>query len=77
VRGPVAGGAPRAARQFVELRKACAWYARGLRGANSLRQTVWALDTPDPIVDAAREFFRAQVGGVLTGAIRNAHMDPS
>ena len=28
---------------FHEIRKACAWYAKGLRGCNQFRKLVWAL----------------------------------
>jgi nifR3 family TIM-barrel protein len=33
-----------------EIRKASAWYAKGLRGANSLRQQIWKLVDPDQVV---------------------------
>jgi nifR3 family TIM-barrel protein len=45
------------ARQFVEVRKACAWYAKGLRGANALRQCVWTLSDVGAIVARANEFW--------------------
>jgi tRNA-dihydrouridine synthase len=44
-------------RHVVELRKACAWYAKGLFGANGLRQSVWTLTAGHEIVRAGREFF--------------------
>jgi len=42
-----------------EVRKACAWYAKGLRGANELRQRVWKLTEPDAAVAAAEGCFAA------------------
>ncbi|HTM21663.1 MAG TPA: tRNA dihydrouridine synthase DusB [Kofleriaceae bacterium] len=42
-----------------EIRKACAWYARGLRGANDLRQRVWKIADPAAAVAAAEECFAA------------------
>ena len=44
-------------RQFIELRKAVAWYSKGLEGGNSLRQDVWAMVEPDAILIRARMFF--------------------
>jgi len=35
-----------------EVRKASAWYAKGLYGANALRQEVWTLRDPDQVVRA-------------------------
>jgi nifR3 family TIM-barrel protein len=45
-------------RHAPELRKACAWYAKGLHGANALRQKIWALDDPAEILALSRAFFR-------------------
>jgi nifR3 family TIM-barrel protein len=42
-----------------ELRKACAWYAKGLYGANSLRQRAWSIDDPAGVLAVAEEFFAA------------------
>jgi len=42
-----------------EIRKACAWYARGLRGVNELRQRVWKLSDPQAAVAAAEACFAA------------------
>ncbi len=53
-------------RAFIELRKACAWYAKGLHGANALRQSVWTLTDADAIVKTGREFFRALAARALT-----------
>ena len=33
-----------------EVRKASAWYARGLRGANSVRQRIWRIRDPEAVV---------------------------
>jgi len=49
-----------------ELRKACAWYAKGIAGANALRQKVWALTEPDDVVNAGREFFSQPRARALT-----------
>jgi hypothetical protein len=35
-----------------EVRKASAWYARGLPGVNALRQRIWNLKEPDTVVAA-------------------------
>ena len=55
-----------AKRQATELRKACAWYAKGLPGANALRQTVWALTDAEKIVQSARSFFAGLCARPLT-----------
>jgi nifR3 family TIM-barrel protein len=62
-------------RHANELRKACAWYAKGLHGANSLRQTVWALAEPRAIVATGRDFFAAQVAMSLTSSVENPLME--
>src|SRR5262249_39410040 len=56
-------------RQVTELRKACAWYAKGLHGANQLRQGVWAIEEPDAIVAAGREFFTQLAARGLTSSV--------
>ena len=38
-----------------EFRKASAWYAKGLFGANALRQEVWKLVDPDAVVRAVAQ----------------------
>lgn len=38
-----------------EVRKAAAWYAKGLYGANTLRQRVWSLRQPQAVIDAVLE----------------------
>lgn len=55
-------------RQFVELRKACAWYAKGLPGANALRRRVWSLTSSPAIVAEGRAFFAALSSSRLTPA---------
>lgn len=40
-----------------ELRKACAWYARGLQGIDPFRRKVWQLPSPEQVIEAAEEFF--------------------
>jgi nifR3 family TIM-barrel protein len=47
-----------------EVRKACAWYAKGLRGANGLRQRIWRLDDPDRVIAQAGEHFAELRQGV-------------
>ncbi|MBI4511899.1 MAG: tRNA dihydrouridine synthase DusB [Deltaproteobacteria bacterium] len=47
-------------RHHVELRKACAWYSRGLHGGSALRQKVFSLCDPAAIVEEARSFFAEQ-----------------
>ncbi|MEZ4358536.1 MAG: tRNA dihydrouridine synthase DusB [Kofleriaceae bacterium] len=46
-------------RTLHEVRKACAWYARGLHGCNALRVRLWAVPTTAAAVDAVEEFFDA------------------
>jgi tRNA-dihydrouridine synthase B len=41
-----------------ELRKACAWYARGLHGCNHFRKQVWSIDQIDPLLEAAEAYFQ-------------------
>lgn len=43
-----------------EVRKACAWYTKGLFGGNQLRKTVWTIASVDEAREAAETFF-AQV----------------
>jgi nifR3 family TIM-barrel protein len=62
-------------RQVTELRKACAWYAKGVFGANSLRQRVWALTDAAAIVAAGREFFAALGARPLTSTVEIPLMD--
>jgi tRNA-dihydrouridine synthase B len=42
-----------------EVRKACAWYVKGLRGANELRQRVWKTFDPAVAVAATEDCFAA------------------
>lgn len=41
-----------------ELRKACAWYARGLYGCNTFRKQAWSIDEIDPLLEAAEAYFQ-------------------
>ncbi len=43
-------------RGMLEMRKHVAWYVHGLRGAARFRDAVMALDSPDAVRDALREF---------------------
>ena len=66
----------------VELRKACAWYTKGLPRGNALRQAVWAIGDPEVILLEARAFFRAarapdlreQARGRLTSDLGIGHI---
>lgn len=40
-----------------ELRKACAWYAKGLRDCNRFREQVWKIRDPDQVLAAAYAYF--------------------
>ncbi len=62
-------------RHVIELRKACAWYAKGLHGANALRQKVWAIDDTSELLRAAREFFDDLASRPLTSRVRTPLMD--
>ncbi|MEZ4367639.1 MAG: tRNA dihydrouridine synthase DusB [Kofleriaceae bacterium] len=44
-------------RALHEVRKACAWYARGLYGCNALRIKVWETPTIELAVAAVEEYF--------------------
>jgi tRNA-dihydrouridine synthase len=44
-------------RVIHELRKACAWYGKGLPGSNVFRQTVWKTSTPEAVLEAGEAFF--------------------
>lgn len=44
-------------KKIHEIRKACAWYARGLHGCNQLRQRIWAMPDADEVVCVVLEFF--------------------
>jgi tRNA-dihydrouridine synthase B len=46
---------------YHELRKAAAWYAKGLHGANALRQRLWASNDAAELMATATEFFTARV----------------
>lgn len=40
-----------------EARKACAWYAKGIHGANAFRQAVWSAESVDDVVALGESFF--------------------
>ncbi len=40
-----------------EVRKASAWYAKGYRGCNALRQRVWKLETPELVLHEVSAYF--------------------
>jgi nifR3 family TIM-barrel protein len=40
-----------------EVRKASAWYAKGLHGCNALRQQIWKIHEPELVVAAVNEYF--------------------
>ena len=44
-------------RVIHEVRKACAWYAKGQRDCNTFRQKVWKILDPDAVIEAADEYF--------------------
>ena len=39
------------------MRKACAWYAKGLHGSNAFRQRAWSNDDADALVADATAYF--------------------
>ena len=48
----------KAGRKLIhEVRKACAWYAKGLPGCNRFRERVWRIREPDQALAAAEAFF--------------------
>lgn len=53
-------GAP-GARTLHEVRKACAWYARGLHGCNTLRLAVWAQTSIDGAAELVETFFAERI----------------
>ncbi len=44
-------------RTLHEIRKACAWYARGLYGCNALRIQVWAAQTTEQAIEHVEHYF--------------------
>jgi len=40
-----------------EVRKASAWYAKGLFGCNNLRQTIWTIQDPDDVFRVCLDYF--------------------
>ena len=63
-----------APKQIHELRKACVWYAKGLHGANALRQRAWSIDDADALLAHAEEFFE-ELARRLTSRARVPLMD--
>jgi tRNA-dihydrouridine synthase len=47
------------AKLIHEMRKAAAWYARGMYGANNLRQKIWNISAPQSVLFAVEEHFAA------------------
>lgn len=45
-----------------EIRKACAWYAKGLRGCNVFRKRAWTTPEPDELVELAIAYFQSLRG---------------
>lgn len=45
-----------------EVRKASAWYAKGHRGCNALRQRVWKTDTPEDVLHEVSSYFEELIG---------------
>ncbi len=45
-----------------EVRKASAWYAKGHRGANALRQQVWKTDSPEAVMQVVSDYFEELIG---------------
>ena len=44
-------------RRYAELRKACAWYSKGLHAGSGLRQAAGETKDPDEIIRLGRDFF--------------------
>jgi len=42
-----------------EVRKATAWYAKGMHGANNLRQQIWKISDPDEVIARADAHFES------------------
>ena len=42
-----------------ELRKACAWYAKGMHGGNAFRKLAWSVEEPSALIDEGLRFFRS------------------
>lgn len=40
-----------------EVRKGCAWYAKGLHGCNNLRQRIWKIQDPEAVRAEVEQFF--------------------
>jgi nifR3 family TIM-barrel protein len=44
-----------------EVRKASAWYAKGMHGCNALRQRVWKISEPDSVLEEVSSFFEKAI----------------
>jgi tRNA-dihydrouridine synthase B len=53
-----------------ELRKACAWYAKGMHGCNAFRQKVWSIAEPPALLDTAEAYFESLLAHGDRGAPR-------
>lgn len=40
-----------------EVRKASAWYAKGYRGCNALRQRIWKIQSPEEVLEVCNTYF--------------------
>lgn len=64
-----------AARHVIEVRKACAWYAKGLHGANALRQAAWVETDIHALRALVRELFSGLRSRGLTSSSQTPLMD--
>ena len=55
-------------RVIHEIRKACAWYAKGLYGGNNFRRLAWTIADPNVLVRAAEDYFRHLIDRQLVAA---------
>lgn len=49
-----------------EVRKACAWYAKGLPECNRFRQEVWQIPEPNAVLETAESYFAEQRSRLTT-----------
>jgi tRNA-dihydrouridine synthase B len=52
-----------------ELRKACAWYARGLPDADAFRQQIWSLRQAGQVLEAADGYFARHALAAIPAAV--------
>jgi nifR3 family TIM-barrel protein len=55
-------------RILAEVRKACAWYAKGLYGCNALRLKVWEAPDVDAAVALVEDYFESMIAGRFVDA---------